>query len=128
MTRCRGFPVGLLVFGDAICSTNPIYGQGMTVAALEATALQKCLAEAEGDLSQRFFAAAAGVVGPLWASNQFNDLYLANADPAHAASKEILDFREAVLSAAENSSALTEKLYRSMNLVDPPTDYSPLLR
>ncbi len=121
------FPAGLLVFGDAICSTNPIYGQGMTVAALEANALRGCLAEANGDLSQRFFAAAAEVIGPLWASNQFNDLYLANADPAHSASKEILDFREAVLSAAENSSALTEKLYRSMNLVDPPTDYSPLL-
>jgi 2-polyprenyl-6-methoxyphenol hydroxylase-like FAD-dependent oxidoreductase len=122
------FPAGLLVFGDAICSTNPIYGQGMTVAALEASALRRCLAEANGDLSQRFFAAAAQIVGPLWASNQFNDLYLANADPAHSASKEILDFREAVLSAAEDSAALTEKLYRSMNLVDPPTDYSPLLR
>lgn len=61
-------------------------------------------------------------------SNQFNDLYLANADPAQSASKELLDFREAVLSAAENSPALTEKLFRSMNLVDPPTDYSPLLR
>jgi 2-polyprenyl-6-methoxyphenol hydroxylase-like FAD-dependent oxidoreductase len=125
------FPTGLLVFGDAICSTNPIYGQGMTVAALEANALQDCLAEPDGDLrtlSQRFFAATAELIGPLWASNQFNDLYLANADPAHSASKEILDFREAVLSAAENSAALTEKLYRSMNLVDPPTDYSPLLR
>jgi 2-polyprenyl-6-methoxyphenol hydroxylase-like FAD-dependent oxidoreductase len=122
------FPAGLLVFGDAICSTNPIYGQGMTVAALEASALRGCLAEANGDLSQRFFAAAAQIVGPLWASNQFNDLYLANADPAHSALKEILDFREAVLSAAEHSGAVTEKLYRSMNLVDPPTDYSPLLR
>jgi len=122
------FPSGLLVFGDAICSTNPIYGQGMTVAALEATSLRGCLAEANGDLSRRFFAAAAAHIGPLWASNQFNDLYLANADPAHSVSKEILDFREAVLAAAESSSALTEKLYRSMNLVDPPTDYSPLLR
>ena len=121
------FPKGLLVFGDAICSTNPIYDQGMMVAALEASALRECLAEANGDLSQRLFAAAE-VVGPLWASNHFNDLYLANADPAHSAAKEILGFREAVLSAAENSSAVTEKLYRSMNLVDPPTDYSPLLR
>ena len=121
------FPAGFLVFGDAICSTNPIYGQGMTVAALEATALRDCLADGNGDLSRRFFAAAADHIGPMWASNQFNDLYMDSGDPDHAASKELLDFREAVLSAAESSPALTEKLYRSMNLVDPPTDYSPLL-
>ena len=83
--------------------------------------------EANGDLSQRFFAAAGEVIGPLWASNQFNDRYMANANPAHSAPKELLDFREAVLSAAEDSPALAEKLFRSMNLVDPPTDYSPLL-
>jgi 2-polyprenyl-6-methoxyphenol hydroxylase-like FAD-dependent oxidoreductase len=121
------FPAGFLVFGDAICSTNPIYGQGMTVAALEATALRDCLADGNGDLSRRFFAATADHIGPMWASNQFNDLYMDSGDPDHAASKELLDFREAVLSAAESSPALTEKLYRAMNLVDPPTDYSPLL-
>ena len=121
------FPAGFLVFGDAICSTNPIYGQGMTVAALEATALQDCLADGNGDLSRRFFAAAADHIGPMWASNQFNDLYMDSGDPDHAASTALLEFRETVLSAAESSPALTEKLYRSMNLVDPPTDYSPLL-
>jgi 2-polyprenyl-6-methoxyphenol hydroxylase-like FAD-dependent oxidoreductase len=121
------FPAGLLVFGDAICSTNPIYGQGMTVAALEATALQDCLADGNGDLSRRFFAVAADHIGPMWASNQFNDLYMDSGDPDHAAAKALLEFRETVLSAAESSPALTEKLYRSMNLVDPPTDYSPLL-
>ena len=125
--RMDRFPAGFLVFGDAICSTNPIYGQGMTVAALEAVALQECLAEANGDLSRRFFAAAAEHIGPMWASNQFNDLYMDNASSDHSASKEMLDFREAVLCAAESSPALTEKLFRSMNLVDPPTDYSPLL-
>jgi 2-polyprenyl-6-methoxyphenol hydroxylase-like FAD-dependent oxidoreductase len=121
------FPAGLLVFGDAICSTNPIYGQGMTVAALEASALRQCLADADGDFAQRFFAAAAAQIGPMWASNQFNDRYMDSGDTEHSASKELLDFREAVLSAAETSPALSEKLYRSMNLVDPPTDYSPLL-
>ena len=78
-------------------------------------------------MSQRFFAATGDIIGPLWASNQFNDLYMANGDPEHSASNELLDFREPVLSAAEDSPALAEKLFRSMNLVDPPTDYSPLL-
>jgi 2-polyprenyl-6-methoxyphenol hydroxylase-like FAD-dependent oxidoreductase len=120
-----GFPTGLLVFGDAICSTNPIYGQGMTVAALEAIALRECLSQADGDLSPRFFDAAARQIGPLWASNQFNDLYMHTANGQPSLSKELLQFREEVLAAAEHSSALTEKLFRTMNLVDPPTDYSP---
>jgi 2-polyprenyl-6-methoxyphenol hydroxylase-like FAD-dependent oxidoreductase len=40
------FPVGLLPVGDAVCNTNPVFGQGMTVAAKEAVLLHRLLAEA----------------------------------------------------------------------------------
>lgn len=37
------FPENFVVVGDAVCAFNPVYGQGMTVAALGAMTLDQCL-------------------------------------------------------------------------------------
>ncbi len=64
----RRFPSGLLVLGDAICSVNPIYGHGMSLAVMQALALRDSL-ESEAPLDrlwQPYFAAAASVIDGAW--------------------------------------------------------------
>lgn len=49
------FPEGLVVTGDAVASFNPIYGQGMSAAALDALQLHHTLADGVHDIGPRFF-------------------------------------------------------------------------
>lgn len=68
------FPAGFLVIGDALCSFNPIYGQGMTVAALESAVLGDCLAKGRNRLAHRFFAKANRIIELAWSAAVGTDL------------------------------------------------------
>ncbi|WP_254273688.1 FAD-dependent oxidoreductase [Haloarcula marina] len=61
------FPNGLVITGDALSSFNPIYGQGMSVAALEALVLHETLATADrSELPLRFFDEVEPIVDVPW--------------------------------------------------------------
>jgi 2-polyprenyl-6-methoxyphenol hydroxylase-like FAD-dependent oxidoreductase len=73
------FPGGLIPLGDAMCRFNPVYGQGMSVAAQEAQALGRLLAARvaapdplEG-LAPPFFVEAARLIETPWFSAAIPD-------------------------------------------------------
>jgi 2-polyprenyl-6-methoxyphenol hydroxylase-like FAD-dependent oxidoreductase len=119
--RLRAFPKGLLVFGDAICSFNPIYGQGMTVAAVQAEALRRCLLDGEADLARRFFPVAAKAIDPVWQLNAGGDLALPEI-PGHRplATRLINRYVARAQRAAATEPAVAAAFIRVGGLLDPP--------
>ena len=118
----RRFPKGLLVIGDAICSFNPIYGQGMTVAALEALALRDCLSSGTRDLARRFFRAVAAPIRQAWELSANPDLSLPEIDGTPPLLTRLLNaYVDRVLTAAEYDTAAAEQFFRVTSLIDPAT-------
>ena len=68
--------------GDAVCSFNPVYGQGMSVAAIEAKTLDTCLREQQSRIGnntsiafpQRFQKAIAREITTAWLLTTGEDL------------------------------------------------------
>lgn len=116
------FPKGFLVIGDAICSLNPVYGQGMTSAVLQAKALRRCLANDDADdLSGQFFRRTAKIVRPIWLSNRLNDYAVEPAGAWRAMPKRLLNwYTGRMMAVASDDVAVFEAFLRTLHLIDPP--------
>ncbi|OBG28512.1 NAD(P)/FAD-dependent oxidoreductase [Mycobacterium sp. 852002-51057_SCH5723018] len=120
--KMRRFPEGLLVTGDAVCSFNPIYGQGMTVAALEALALRDCLSCSTEDLARRFFRAAAAPIRQAWQLSAVPDLALPEIEGTPPLLARLFNgYFERVLTAAESDPVIVDRFARVTSLLDPAT-------
>ena len=119
--KMRRFPAGLVVLGDAICSFNPIYGQGMTVAALQAQALRECLERGTADLARRYFRAAAKPIGVAWQFAVGGDLNLPEVEGHRPLGLRLSNkYVERLQTAAQSDLAVAEQLTRVIGLLDPP--------
>jgi hypothetical protein len=121
--KLRRFPKRFLVIGDAVCSFNPVYGQGMTSAALQAIALRDCLASGStADLATRYFRATTRKLRPIWRANRFNDFVVLPVDGWRSIPRRFLNWcQDKVMAAAANDIVLTEIFVRTIHLVDSPT-------
>ena len=68
--RLGRWPNGLVALGDAVCAFNPVYGQGMTTAALGALTLDRYLRARRRSFEKKFQKALAQVVKRLDAGHQ----------------------------------------------------------
>jgi 2-polyprenyl-6-methoxyphenol hydroxylase-like FAD-dependent oxidoreductase len=115
--RLARFPKNFLVFGDALSCFNPIYGQGMTVAAQEAIALRDTLREAQTGYARRFFAAAARIVDIPWDIAVGNDLRHPQMNGPRSAKVRFINWYVGKLyKAAQHDGSLATAFLRVTNL------------
>jgi 2-polyprenyl-6-methoxyphenol hydroxylase-like FAD-dependent oxidoreductase len=120
--KLPSFPEGFLVIGDAICSFNPVYGQGMTVACLEALALAEVLTAGRQNLAQRFFQAAAHIIDIPWQIAVGSDFQNPRIEGKRTTQTRFINWYVGKLyRAAEHDAVLARAFVEVANLANPPT-------
>ena len=120
--RLKRFPLGYLVLGDAVCSFNPIYGQGMSVSLCEAKALDDCLAQADDGLARRFFAKISPIIACPWAIATGEDYRFPQVEgrrpPGHGV---VSRYMARAHRAANRDSVVLKRFFEVASLLAPPT-------
>jgi 2-polyprenyl-6-methoxyphenol hydroxylase-like FAD-dependent oxidoreductase len=130
----RRFPAGYLVMGDAIASFNPVYGQGMTVSACQAEALDACLREASStvgspNLARRFFQRAAGPVDAAWMLSTGEDFRFPEVEGRRPPGTRLISwYGECMQRATLRDEEVTRAFYRVMTMTQSPASiFAPTL-
>ena len=126
--RLKTLPAGLIATGDAVCSFNPVFGQGMTVAALEAETLAQAVSQAglggtlDPRLPHRWYRQIGRHINVAWQGVYLDDLRFPElADRTPATLRPLQWYLDRVHRATHRSAAATEQFYRVIGFLDPPT-------
>jgi hypothetical protein len=105
------FPEGFLVYGDALCSFDPVYGQGMTVACAESLALRDCLAAGTRGIARRFFKAASHLIDSPWQIAVGSDLQHPRVEGKRTAQVRFINWYIAKFFQAAHRDAVPEQSF-----------------
>ncbi|HKD22739.1 MAG TPA: FAD-dependent monooxygenase [Rhizomicrobium sp.] len=120
--KLERFPHGYLVTGDALCSFNPVYGQGMSVAFSDARALDLCLEAGDDDLAKRFFLKAAPVVDGAWAVATGEDLRYPEVEGRRPAGFGIVSrYMEWAHRVARKDPVVLKQFFQVAGLIEAPS-------
>lgn len=117
------FPEGLVVTGDGIASFNPLYGQGMSVAALEALLLHHALrTEGLENLAPRFFERSQKVVDIAWTMAVGADFQFSQTTGPKPRATNIMNrYVSRLHRKAHTDGELRDAFFRVLMMDQPPT-------
>jgi 2-polyprenyl-6-methoxyphenol hydroxylase-like FAD-dependent oxidoreductase len=116
------FPERFVVVGDAVCSFNPVYGQGMTVASMEVMALRKHLRTNDVPNSLALQREIGKVINNPWEISTSGDLDFPGVSGQRSLKVKLGNAYMARLQyAATKDSSITDAFMRVAGLIDPPT-------
>ena len=122
--RLKRFPLGWVLLGDAIGSFNPIYGQGMTVAAQQAAALGEALDRSgriDRAFARRYFKTASRIVNVAWSTAVGSDFaYDETTGPKPPGTDLINRYMDRVITAAQHNDAIALRFNEVVAMVRRP--------
>jgi flavin-dependent dehydrogenase len=120
--RMPAWPRGFVVMGDAACAFNPIYGQGISVAAISAMALDRCLREDRDGLELRFQKRVSRSAAGAWLVATGEDLryHETKADRTRASTRMINAYVDRVVAAANVDRRVCASLLDVLALTSAP--------
>ena len=121
--KLRSFPAGLLALGDSIASFNPMYGQGMSVAALQGVALRDHLAKGPLD-ARKFFARAHRIEDVAWKIATGGDLRFDAVEGRRTTGGKIMNrYLDKFTLAARTDPVLSRQFLRVAGFVEGPESF-----
>ncbi|MFJ8014959.1 FAD-dependent oxidoreductase [Streptomyces sp. NPDC096339] len=125
--RLDRWPAGFVVLGDAACRFNPVYGHGMTVAALVADALRREIAPmAPQDIpaaARRIQRSAVAEAETAWQIATSEDMRYPGTEgpPPDRATKVLQGYMSRVMVGANSDQAIADRFFGVLSLSAPPT-------